>query len=100
VTERRRKELAEDDFEIIDQDPYWLYNLTGRVNTDDLEELVNELREDATLLETAKEKIENEDWLPSEARLFLAERLNRGDYRANSTIDEIREEASEEGGDQ
>jgi hypothetical protein len=91
--ESRRKELAKKDFKIIDEDPYWLYNLHGRVNTDDLEKEVENLREDAQLLETAKDKIERGQWLPSEARLFLAQQLNRGDYRADSTIEEIREEA-------
>jgi len=91
---KRRTELAKENFQIVDEDPYWLYNLHGKINTDDLEKMVEELREDAALLETAKDKIERDEWLPSEARLFLAGRLNRGDYRADSSIEDIREEVN------
>lgn len=81
----RRREIAKQaldasGFPGIDDDPYWLCNMHGQINTDDMKDMARRLREDAETLETAMEKIDDGELLPEEAALFIAERANFGDY--------------------
>ncbi len=63
-----------------EDDPYWLCNLHGEVNTDDLADMADSLREDATVLETAGERIDAGEWTPEVAALYVAANANYGRY--------------------
>lgn len=81
----RRREIARqallvDGVPGIDDDPYWLCNLKGSVNTDDIRDMAKKLSQDATLLNEAARQIDEGELVPEEAALWLAERVNHGDY--------------------
>lgn len=96
MSESRRREFAKEDIEIGMEDPYWLCNLHGRINHDDVEQMVAKLREDADLIENAHRKVKDGEWLASEAALHIANHSHFGDYDAKSTVEEIQEEVIED----
>lgn len=100
MSESRREELAREDIEIGMEDPYWLCNLHGRINHDDVDRMVKQLREDADLIESAHQKIKDDEWTAGEAALHIANNANFGDYDARSTVEEIQKEVEEEADNQ
>ncbi|WP_256394130.1 hypothetical protein [Natronoarchaeum rubrum] len=82
----RRSEIAREALDVGMDDPYWLCNLKGRVNTDDMQRTAEQLREDAELIETAQEKIDDREWTAEEAALYIAENANLGDYETDSYL--------------
>lgn len=71
---------------LSEDDPYWLCNLHGTVNTDDIVDMADALREDAAVLETAGEQIAAEEWTPEEAALYVAANANYGRYGVDRTL--------------
>lgn len=85
VDRDRRREVAKDALDVGMDDPYWLHNLSRSLwfQADaygDLLSMAEKLEEDAQLLRDAHEKIEEEELIPAEAALFVAENANHGDY--------------------
>lgn len=82
----RRRELAKAAFETptmptgIRGDPYWLCNLHGEVNTDDMRRTAVQLRDDAALLEDMADRIDAGELLPEEAALEIARCSALGEY--------------------
>jgi len=91
----RRRDIAKqalsvDDFDLgmRDGDPYWLTNFHGRVNTDDMSEMAEKLREDADVLEDAAKKVEVGDWVSEEAAIYIARNSHYGDYDVARWLDQ------------
>lgn len=94
VDRGRRRDLARqavstEGWPGIDDDPYWLCNMHGRINTSDLLQQATDLEEDAQLLRDAFEKIEDGEWLPEEAAVYIARNANYGDYNVADWLDDI-----------
>ena len=71
----------------IDGDPYWLCNLHGHANTDDLQQLAHKLREDADVIEVAAGRLDAGEFVPAEAALYIARNVAFGDYKIHDDID-------------
>lgn len=86
IDRHRRKEIAREALDVGMDDPYWLCNLHGRIDEASLLETADQLREDAEVMETAFEKIDSGEWLPSEAALYIAENAHFGDYETRGHL--------------
>ncbi|QCW05277.1 hypothetical protein [Natrinema pallidum] len=71
---------------LSEDDPYWLCNCHGEVNTDDMADMADSLREDAAALETASERIDAGEWTAEAAALYIAANANYGRYGVDRAI--------------
>jgi hypothetical protein len=89
--EDRRREIARQALETngfpgIDGDPYWLCNLFGRTNPDDMTDMIDDLRWDASILEEAHRRMEEGELLSEEAALYIAEHVRFGEYEIQENL--------------
>lgn len=95
VDRGRRRDLAKQalvnegmDLGLNDEDPYWLCNMHGRVNTDDYREMAEQMEEDAQLLSEVSDRIEEGELLPEEGAIVIARESNFGEYSVHSWLDQ------------
>lgn len=90
----RRREIAREaldcpidgELSTMGGDPYWLKNMHGRIDVDEFRGMSKRLSQDATILLEAARKIDEGELLPEEAALWMAERVNYGDYKVRRDL--------------
>lgn len=86
-----RREIAREALDVPDGgelgpatgDPYWLKNLHGTVDTDDMEHMAERLHDDAAMIDTAAGLIDSGTLTAEEAALWLADRVYFGGYETD-----------------
>lgn len=94
-----REATGRDDLDVGVRDPYRLGDLqddSDRISHSDLVAHARALHDDASLLETASEKIESGEWTPAEAALYVGEHANFGDYETCSDLSDLPTSGGEE----